>query len=512
MRTLIGLVVLATIVGGLYLLNDATRTKDGRSALHVARELPIEVESTKPEQRGIIRTVQAPGDVEAFAEVDISSEVVGKIIEMPVEEGDLVQAGDLLCRLDDADYRARVLSREANVAKLKALIVQAEADVEKAERDWEQQQRLRETNASSPLELANYRTALIGARALLQMRQQELVEAEAMLQSAREDLAKTVIRSPLAGIVSQRFAKQGEVVITGTMNNPGTRVMVISDLSKMQVRCRIDEADAPLVAPDQVARIYLQSDTRRSIPGRVYRVGTKGTKPLGRDVVTFETLVLITGDDPRVKPGMTANVEIEVARHDDALTIPVQAVVYRKRRDLPAELVAEHDRRRAAQDPTQRQNLAEYIKLVFCVQDGKASPRLIETGINDATSVELLDGVGLDDVIVTGPYRSLDQLKDGSAVKLKEAPAATPSRDREGAVAAAGDETITSSAGPPSPASADAGAPTSSPAVGGAGVSPATDTQPVTAGATPADDETAPQGATNTTATGSPGHQANAGS
>jgi len=129
MRTLIGLVLLAAIVGGLYLLNDATRTKDGRSKLHVARELPVEVESARPEQRGIIRTVQAPGDVEAFAEVDISSEVVGKIVEMPVEEGDLVQAGDLLCRLDDADYRARVLSREANVAKLKALIVQAEADV-----------------------------------------------------------------------------------------------------------------------------------------------------------------------------------------------------------------------------------------------------------------------------------------------------------------------------------------------------------------------------------------------
>ncbi|MEW6197323.1 MAG: efflux RND transporter periplasmic adaptor subunit [Planctomycetota bacterium] len=494
MRTVIGLVVLAAIVGGLYLLNDATRTKDGRSALHVARELPIEVESTKPEQRGIIRTVQAPGDVEAFAEVDISSEVVGKIVEMPVEEGDLVQAGDLLCRLDDADYRARVLSREANVAKLKALIVQAEADVEKAERDWEQQQRLRETNASSPLELANYRTALIGARALLQMRQQELVEAEAFLQSAREDLEKTVIRSPLTGIVSQRFAKQGEVVITGTMNNPGTRIMVVSDLSKMQVRCRIDEADAPLVAPDQVARIYLQSDTRRSIAGSVYRVGTKGTKPLGRDVVTFETLVLITGADPRVKPGMTANVEIEVAGHANALTIPVQAVVYRKRRDLPPELVAEYDRRRAAQDPTLRQNLAEYIKLVFCVQDGKAVPRLVETGINDATSVELLEGVGLDDVIVTGPYRSLDQLKDGSAVKLKEAPTAVPSRDREGADVAAG----------ASPATA---------ATGSAGASPSADSQPVAdaPGSSAAEEDPQP-GSTNATATGSPGQQAHTGS
>lgn len=327
----------------------------------------------------------------------------------------------------------------------------------------------------------------------MRLREQELLEAQAGLQSAREDLAKTVIQAPISGVISQLFAKQGEVVVTGTMNNPGTRIMVISDLSKMQVRCRVDEADAPLVAPDQTARIYLHSDTRRSIPGRVHRVGTQGIKPLGRDVVTFETLVLITpegqevgkweggkvgtedggeavegaggkvqaavtdtavsgeGDSAgpptptsapapspasrptsppshlptlsaysRVKPGMTANVEIEVARRENTITIPIQAVVYRKRRDLPEELLEEHDRQQVAENPGSRQSAAEYIQLVFCVEDGKARPRLVRIGINDATRVEILEGVTLADTIVIGPYRSLDQLKDGSAVKLEE--------------------------------------------------------------------------------------------
>jgi HlyD family secretion protein len=425
MRTALGVVLLAAVVGGLYLLNDLTRTPDGKSRLHVASPLEIQVEAALPQQREIVRTVQAPGEVEASAEVDVSSEVVGKILEMPVEEGDRVHAGQVLCRLDDANYAARVLSGEANVAKLKALIKQAEADADKAQRDWDQQQQLRETNATSLLELANYRTALVGAEAQLEMRRQELVEAEAALQSAREDLAKTVIRSPLDGVVAQRFAKQGEVVITGTMNNPGTRIMVISNLSQMQVRCRVDEADAPLVAPAQTARIYLQSDTRRSIPGSVLRVGTKGTKPVGRDVVTFETLVVITGDDPRVKPGMTANVEIEVARKDSALTIPVQAVVYRKRGDLPPELIRRLDERQARADAADRQNLAEYIRLVYCVVDGKAQPHLVQTGINDIARVEITDGLTLDDEVVIGPYRSLDQLKDGSAVKRLEKPGAT---------------------------------------------------------------------------------------
>ena len=412
MKTLIGFVILGAVVGGVYLLNDLTRTGDGKSRLHVAREVDIPVETGHPEQRDIVRTVQSPGEVEAFAEVDISSQVVAKILEMPVEEGDWVREGDLLCRLDDADYRARVLSSEANVAKLKAMIVQAEADLQKAERDWSQQQRLRETNATSEMELANYRTALIGARAIVEMRNQELIEAQAALQSAKEFLAKTVINAPISGIVAQRFAKPGEVVITGTMNNPGTRIMVISDLSKMQVRCRVDEADAPLVAPDQTARIYLQSDTRRSIPGRVMRVGTKGTKPAGRDVVT---LVLIVGDDPRVKPGMTANVELEVARRENALTAPIQAVVYRKRRDLPETLVKQYDAQKT-QPVADRQTVAEYIRVVFCVEDGKSHPRLVQIGVSDATSVELVDGVALADTLVTGPYRSLDQLKDGSPV------------------------------------------------------------------------------------------------
>jgi len=436
MKTVIGIVVLGAVVGGLYFLNERVRGKDGKSVLHVAREPEIRVEAARAEERDIVRTVQAPGQVEAFAEVDISSEIVAKILEMPVEEGDAVRKGDMLCRLDDADYRARVLSGEANVARLKAQIVQFEADLEKAQMDYDEQMRLIEVGATSHEAAMRYRATLIGARSALEMRRHELVASEASLQSAKEDLDKTVITAPLSGVVAQRFAKQGEVVVTGTMNNLGTRIMVITDLSKMQVRCRVDEADAPLVAPGPTARIFLQSDTRRSIPGRVLRVGTKGTKPVGRDVVTFETLVLITGDDPRVKPGMTANVEIEVARRDKAVTIPVQAVVYRKRRDLPEELAKEYDRRQAEQDPGARQNIAEYIKLVFCVAEGKAAPRLVETGINDATNVEVLQGVALDDTVVTGPYRSLDQLKEGSLVKIEEkSKAKLESEDKEKAAA-----------------------------------------------------------------------------
>lgn len=426
MKKLIGVLVLAAACVGVYYANESFRTSDGRSILHVAKPVAIDVQLSTPVLRDVVRTVQAPGDVEAFNEVDISSEVVGKIVEMPVVEGDFVSAGDLLCRLDDADYRARVLSAEANVARLAALIKQAEAELATAELDWDQIQRLRETSATSSSEVARYRSALVGAQAVLEMRRQELVQSEAALQSAREDLDRTVLTAPIDGIISQLFAEKGEVVVTGTMNNPGTRIMVLSDLSKLQVRCRVDEADAPLVQPDQPARIYLQSDSRRSVSGRVLRVGAKGTKPAGRDVVTFETLVLVDAPDNRVRPGMSASVEIEVARRDQTLTVPIEAVVFRKRRDLPEAFVRAYDERlRAAAQVSQ--HLAEYVKVVFCVDDElKAAPRMIETGINDALHVEVVSGLGVDDNVVIGPYRSLDQIRDGSLVRREEKPADQP--------------------------------------------------------------------------------------
>ena len=166
MKNVIGIVLIVGAVGGIYKLNEATRDMDGKSVLNVADALKIEVEVADPERQDIVQTVQAPGEVEALSEVDISAEVVAKILEMPVEEGDRVKKGDLLCRLDDADYRARITSAEANIAKLKATIVQAEAEFEKAERDYRRQLRLVEADATSSSELADYRTTRVRASAM----------------------------------------------------------------------------------------------------------------------------------------------------------------------------------------------------------------------------------------------------------------------------------------------------------------------------------------------------------
>ncbi|MCH8964094.1 MAG: efflux RND transporter periplasmic adaptor subunit [Planctomycetes bacterium] len=418
MKGLLTLGVLVGISAGVFALGTFRRESDGKPLLHIAEELAIDVQVAKPEQKEVIRLVQAPGDVEAVLEVDISSEIVSKIEEMPIEEGDFVSKGDLVCRLNDERLRALVESGLARVASLKAAVALAEADHEKADRDLKRQVRWSESNVTSVQEMLDYQTAFKRASAVLEMRKQELAEVEAALKRAHEDLKRTVITSPIDGVISRLNAKQGEVVITGTMNNPGTVIMSISDLSRMQVRTRIDEIDVPLVKAGQRANIYLQADQDRPVPGRVLRVAAKGVKPTGRDVVTFEAIIEVLSNDKRIKPGMTANVEIEVAKHEQAITVPVEAIVHRLRKELADDILAEFDRRQANLELSERARQAQYIKVLYVMENDKARLRLITTGIADSKRVELLEGAALDDTVIVGPYRSLDQLRDGKKVAL----------------------------------------------------------------------------------------------
>ncbi|HKQ48205.1 MAG TPA: efflux RND transporter periplasmic adaptor subunit [Phycisphaerae bacterium] len=420
MKRIITLIIILAVAGGLFAIGSLRRGADDKPILHVAEDVPLTVHIAWPERQEIIRLVQAPGDVEATLEVMIRSEIVAKIDEMPVEEGSVVKKGDLLCRLNDRDIQADVESGEARVSRLKSGTIDAEADLEKADRDYRRQLRLAEVNATSDQERLDYITGLKKAKAVLDMRKQELVEAEAFLRRVKEDLRRTRIISPIDGIVAKLDAKIGEVVITGTMNNPGTSIMTISDLSRMQVRARVDEVDVPLVKPEQKARIYLQADQQTPVPARVVRVASKSTKQVGRDVVNFETLLEVLSPDERIRPGMTANVEIEVAQQDGVITVPVEAIVHRMRKELPEEIVKQFDERQSGLDLSDRAKAAQYIKVVYVLDNEVSRVRLVEPGIADSRRVEAKTGVGIDDVVIVGPYRSLDQLKDGRKVSLSE--------------------------------------------------------------------------------------------
>jgi HlyD family secretion protein len=391
------------------------------------REAPTEVKLSQAIRGKITRTIEAPGKVEADVEVKISSQVVGRIVNLPVKEGDFVKKDKLVVQLDLIQYKAEVRSAEAKVNRLRASIQSAESDLAKSDRDFERSRRLFNNQAISRTELVDFETVYQKEKQHLAMCKAELVEAEATLDKVKEDLLHTTIQSPINGIVSQLLAKEGEIVVIGTMNNAGTVVMTISDPDTRVVRARIDENNISLVREGQMAVVHLQNNDNLALTGKVLRISPKGIKPgstagapattsSDNDVAIFETIISLDSPPPEVRLGMNANVDIQVDERDDVLSVPTQAVLHRQARDLPSGLLEQipdqYSKGAGLKDPLRR-----YHQVVFVESDGKAKCRLVKTGISDENRVEIISGLSEGEIVITGPYRVFEKLKDSKPVK-----------------------------------------------------------------------------------------------
>ena len=384
----------------------------------------------EPPTRGeIVQTVTAPGKVESVEEAEIASQLVGRVVEVRVKEGDVVKAGQVLVRLDDTDARARLDSALARINRLTSGISQSDNDLEKALRDASQSGKLAGRGFTTPTELADARTAVSKAKAGLSMSRQDLVESEAMRKTWQQELDRTQIRSPIDGVVSGLNVDVGEVVIAGTTNLPGALLMTVSDLTRMRVRAEVDETDIPLVRAGQPSQIFLQAEPLSAVPGRVDVIAPKGKAK--NEVISFETLVAVererksSSTEPVLRPGMTSTVEIEVKRSSDALGVPAQAVVHRRRKDLPDTPAVRAWAERNTRSTAERAQEAElrYVKIVFVLDGDVARARPVATGISDERRVEILSGLKAEDRVIVGPFRSLDVLKDGQSVKVVATPA-----------------------------------------------------------------------------------------
>jgi HlyD family secretion protein len=376
-----------------------------------------EVNVDSPARGSIVQTITAPGVVEPMEVAQISSQVVGRVVAVPVKAGDSVKAGDLLVKLGDEDARAKIDSADARCSRLREAISQVEADLRKAERDLSQAGRLAGQGYSTRTELADAKTLATKAMAALRMSRLELAESEAMRRTSLRELERTEIRAPVNGVVSDLNVEVGEVVIAGTTNLPGTVLMNVCDLSGMRVRADVDESDVPFIRRGQPAQVYLQADQRTPVSGTVGRVAAKGSR-LG-DVVTYETRIIVGKDSTALRAGMTATVEIEVRRVDEALGVPVQTVVHRLRKDLPDTPAVRAWCERNAHSPGERarEGKTRYVKVVFVLEQGVARARPVETGLSDERRVEIVSGLGPDDRVVVGPFRTLDELRDGQPAR-----------------------------------------------------------------------------------------------
>ncbi len=420
-RTIIVFSLLAVTATAVAVVNFRRNADRFGIDWRIKKSLPTkEVEVEHPKRAEIVQTVTAPGTIELVDEADIASQIMGQVDAVCVEKGDVVKEGDMLVRLNGEDANARLASTEARIDRLKAAIELAQADLDKAQLDAAGYHKLESRGFSSPDEVRNGETTLTKMEAALEMSQHELKESFAIRRNSEKEVERTEIRAPMDGTVIELDVEVGEVVIAGTTNLPGTVLMTIGDMSKMRVRADIDETDVGLVRAGQPAHIYLQADQAVSVPGSVDLISPKGTKI--NEVVTFETLIAVQGKHAALRPAMTATVEIEVKRVKDAMSVPVQAVVHRRFRDLPDTPQLRQWVEKQPKTPAEKgKDLSvRYVKIVFVMQDGVARIRPVTTGISDQERIEIIAGLETKDTVIVGPFRTLDEMVEDQPVKLKK--------------------------------------------------------------------------------------------
>jgi HlyD family secretion protein len=391
-----------------------------------------EVNMAKAEKKDLVSFVSATGKIEAKIKVNVQSSVIGEIIDLPVKEGDPVRKGDLLVQIDPYRYRSEVDRLDALVRMQRIAIEEAEVTLENLKRTFDRRTQLYGTSGIVSKELLeqgelDYRTAEISLKRL----KEAVTQAGADLEKAKDDLRKTTIRSPIDGLVTQLNAEKGEITMTGTMNNPGTVIMVVSDMSEILAEVDVDENRIVRVTPGQTARVVVDAiGEAHPYGGKVSEIAGTAVQRPGQQVQVFPVKIVLDRVDEKLRPGMTAKARVETQRADGVVAVPIQAVLMRPAKAVedalsgkkPSEEGAKPEAKPAATVKVQdKGKTADDREVVFKVVDGKAVLTPVKSGISDESDVVILEGLAEGDTVVTGPYRSVKSLKNGDAVKKRDA-------------------------------------------------------------------------------------------
>lgn len=376
----------------------------------------------------LVEAISAPGEVVPYTKVDISAQTMARIIELPFRQGDDVRAGDVVVKLDDRDLTAALESararRDGEMYRLQAdhaRLVSLNTTLTLAKRHLERQRSLFESKdiPQSVLDEAEQRVEDLEAQIVasthsISQTESSLAAAEAEIRRAEEGVRNTVIESPISGRVTQLNAEVGEMVVTGTMNNPGTVIMTIADLDRMIMEARVDEADIAGVRVGQPARIHIIAYPGRVFEGEVRNIALQRTsQPDGTGY--FEAEIDITLDGQTLRSGFNANVDIEIAEHH-GIVVPSQAIVDRMIDDLPGEVLGDDS-------VVDRTKLA--ARVVYRVIDGRAVATPVRIGASDLTHTLVTAGLDVGETIVIGPYKALAELRHEARVRDMDAPIAT---------------------------------------------------------------------------------------
>lgn len=359
-------------------------------------EVYVEPAATGP----IEAVVKARGRIDPRLKVDVSAHVIARIEKLYVVEGQEIAAGDPFL---DLEREAFVAVRDRAAAQLEiaaSRVAGARLDLADAERELERARKLVSDGVVPPDEGIRRELARDAAALALEQARQAVTQARAELTKASDDLAKTTIHAPLSGRVVALSAEEGEVVVSGTMNNPASVIGTIADLSEILVEVDVDENDIVRVGLGQAATIKVDALRDQELAGKVVEIGSSGfSKPAQPDVTFFKVKILLDEPPESLRPGMSARAEIAVDRRDDAVLVPIGAVASREREEGAVK---------------------REVDVVFVEEDGKAVEREVEVGISDDLHAEIVRGVDAGERVVTGPYRQLKDLDDGALIREKK--------------------------------------------------------------------------------------------
>lgn len=376
--------------------------------LRSKREKSVRVTVEKAAKQDLTSIVSASGEIKPKKNINISAQVPGRIIKIGVIEGQEVKAGDFLLKLDSTQYEANADRDQNFIRAANADLIQAEARLQRDKNSYERQQKLFEEGVISQEQVeaaqAQYDVSLAQTNAI----RFQIKQAEASLKSTLDNLAKTTYGSPIDGVITSLRVEEGEVAIIGTMNNPGTVLLTIADLSVMEVEVEVDETDVVGVQMGQTAKVRVDALPETVFTGLVTEIGSSALQQSTGVAATQESKdfkVVVTLDDPshKLKPGLSASADIVVAERKQALAVPISALVLR---DKPQA------------DPKAPAGAKEE-EGVFLVENERAKFVPVVKGITGGMMIEIVTGLQEGQSLVTGPYASLRELKDGVLIRTE---------------------------------------------------------------------------------------------
>lgn len=396
------LIIVAVVIVVLVLINVRARRDRG---------LAVQVEDV--EERDISMVISASGSIQPKRKVDVSASSIGKITRVGVKEGEYVKKGQFLLQIDPIQLESMVNQIKASLESARANERQTYAQMTKAKNDLDRVLKLSEqgflTSQEVDLAQTNYDIAVANHQAALH----QIDQQEASLKSARHSYEEVTIEATMDGIITRLNVEEGESAIMGTTNIPGTVLMTIADLSVIETEVEVDETEVVHINVGDSASVTLDAFPDTSFAGEVTEIGNSpilSSSVTGQQGVDFNVVITITESIPNVRPGLSADTDITVARRAGAVSIPIQSLTVRRKKDLKGY----------EPDSTQTDEEAanEEIEGVFVVEDGRAKFKPVEIGISSQQYFEVVEGLELGEKVVSGNYRAIRDLKDGQLVKV----------------------------------------------------------------------------------------------